>query len=201
MVQEILQGDDSNIIVYLAYYDLEGHPPAEFSARKIRHDPPSFGNARVAESIDNPEIISLNRTLLKELDYRGSLVSNEFKYDDRNGKLKFIEINPRSCMFQTLVEASGVNLPWIMYQELVLGKKVARSPQKNGIFWIHEATDVSRFRRNQERIPFREYISPYFSKKVFAVFALDDLKPSIMEWLSTCGAIIKLGAGLIRKLR
>jgi len=144
--------------------------------------------------------------MLKELDYRGSLVATEFKYDDRDGKLKFIEINARSAMSYALAEASGVNLPWIMYQDLVLGKKVRQSSQEVNIFWIHETVDISMLLRGgRQRLTIREYLSPYFSKKAFAVFARDDLKPAIMDWttflLSSCTYPIRWCAGLVRKPR
>jgi D-aspartate ligase len=201
MIQEIIQGDVSNMMGYYAYYDLEGRPLAEFTRRKIRQEPPLHGNARVAQSIQNPEIISLSRTLLKDLNYKGSLVYTEFKYDSRDGKLKFIEINARSVMSYSLAEACGTNLPWIMYQDLVLGKKVSQSPQKNNIYWIDETADIPRFfRRNKERLTIKQYLIPYFSKKVFAVFARDDLKPTIIEWknllISVCKATIRWCASI-----
>ena len=206
MIQERIEGEDSSLIGYAAYYDLAGDPLAEFTRRKIRQSPPSYGNAMVAESIHNPEIVSLSRKMLKELDYRGSLVATEFKYDGRDGKLKFIEINARSVMWYSLMEASGMNLPWIMYQDLVLGRKARQSSQEVGIFWVHERADIPMlFRRGRQRVTIREYLSPYFSKKAFAVFARDDLKPAIMDWttflLSSCTHPIRWCAGLVRKPR
>lgn len=206
MIQEIIGGDESKIIGYAAYYDLAGDPLAEFTKRKIRQSPPSYGNGSCQESIHNPEIVSLSRNMLKELDYRGSLVATEFKYDDRDGKLKFIEINARSAMSYSLAEASGINLPWIMYQDLVLGKKVRQSSQEVGIFWIHERADIPMIlRHGRQRVTIREYLSPYFSKKALAVFARDDLKPAIMDWtgflLSSCTYPIRWCAGLIGRLR
>ncbi|MDM8000188.1 MAG: hypothetical protein QUS33_09365, partial [Dehalococcoidia bacterium] len=183
MIQEVIEGSDSNIIGYAAYYDLSGDPVAEFTRRKIRQSPPSYGNAMVAESICNPEIVSLSRRMLRELGYAGSLVSTEFKYDDRDGRLKFIEINARSVMWYALVEACGVNLPWIMYQDLVLGVKERQVPQKVNVFWIHETADVlTPFRWHRQRPTVREYIHPYLAQKVFAVFARDDPKPAILDW-------------------
>ena len=165
MIQEIIEGDDSNIMQSAAYYDLEGQPLAEYTGRKIRQYPPSYGNARVAESILNPEILLLSRPLLKVLDYRGSLVNVEFKYDNRDGQLKFIEINARSTMWYSLVEASGMNLPWIMYQDLVLGKKVRQSSHKDNIFWIHETVDIFMlFHRDMKRVTLSS-IYPHISQK------------------------------------
>jgi D-aspartate ligase len=203
MIQEIIEGDDSNIIGYAAYYDLEGYPLAEFTRRKIRQYPRSYGNARVAQSIYNSEIITLSRTILKELDYKGSLVSTEFKYDDRDGKLKFIEINARSVMWYSLIEASGMNLPWIMYQDLVLGNKVRNSSQTTNIFWIHEQADIScLFRGDKGKASIKEYLSPYFSKKVFAVFTRDDIKPAFMEWCiglrDLCRTLLRRCARFVR---
>jgi hypothetical protein len=97
-------------------------------------------------------------------------------------------------------------LPWMMYQDLVLGKKIRQSSHEVGIFWIHETADIGMLaRRDVRRTSVREYLSPYFSKKVFAVLARDDLKPAMADWtrflLSSCTYPIRWGAGLIRKLR
>jgi len=206
MIQEIVKGDDSRIIGYAAYYDMAGRPVAEFTKRKIRQSPPLYGNGCCQESIHNPEIVSLSRKMLGELDYRGSLVATEFKYDDTDGKLKFIEINARSAMSYSLAEASGVNLPWIMYQDLVLGRKVGQSSQEVGIFWIHERADITTFLRvGRQGMTVREYFSPYFSKKILAVFARDDLWPAVVDWagflLSSCTYPIRWCLGLIGRLR
>jgi D-aspartate ligase len=206
MIQEIVQGDDSKLIGYAAYYDLAGRPVAEFTKRKIRQSPPLYGNGCCQESIDSPEIVSLSRKMLKELDYRGSLVATEFKYDDSDGQLKFIEINARSAMSCSLAEASGVNLPWIMYQDLVLGKKVSESSQEVGVFWIHERADTTTLlRAGTQGVTIREYFSPYFSKKVLAVLAHDDIWPAVMDWagflLSSCTYPIRWCLGLIGRLR
>jgi D-aspartate ligase len=193
MIQEIIEGKDSNIILYAAYYDLKGEPLAEFTGQKIRQTPPFFGNARVAKSITNNEIIDYSRKMLNKLNYSGSLVGVEFKYDNKDSKLKFIEINARSVMWYSLIEASGMNLPFIMYQDRVIGRKIRQNSYKKNIYWIHESVDIRYMirRPKNENLSFREYLKPYLSKKTFALFARDDWKPSINTFYSLFRSMFK----------
>jgi D-aspartate ligase len=200
MIQEIVEGNDTNIILYAAYYDSTGEPLAEFTGQKIRQNPPLYGNARVAKSIHNSEIMAFSRAMLKELNYGGSLVGTEFKYDDRDGKLKFMEINARSVMWYSLIEASGMNLPWIMYQDIALDKKTRQKSHKTNVFWIHETTDMPAIirRPKHEKSTTRDYLAPYFSKRSFAIFARDDWMPAIMGWRPALLYFLKLPVRLCR---
>jgi len=82
VLQEIIPGPPSNGVNYNSY--LINHVPvAEFTAKKIRIDPPFFGSPRVIVSQKIPEIIEPGRKLLAALNYEGfSCV--EFKKDQRD---------------------------------------------------------------------------------------------------------------------
>ena len=84
---------------------------------------------------------------------------------------------PRSGM---LAIASGVNFPWLIYQDLVLNQQCDIADYKVGTYWIDFWTDIynSIFRRKKEKIRFRDYIGPYFAKnKVFSDLNFEDLNP------------------------
>ena len=182
MVQEIIKGPDSNIVLYAAYYDMDGNYLAEFTGQKIRQYPPGFGTARVAKSIEfHDELACYSRKILKRVAYRGCLVGTEFKYDDKDGKLKLVEINARSVKWYSLIEASGMNLPWIMYKDRIFQEKSYQQDYISDVYWIDEAADIATtiFNRKKENIAYRDYLKPYYSKKVLAVFSKNDIKPSI----------------------
>jgi len=183
MVQEIIPGADDQIYVYGSYYDLNNKPLAEFTGRKLRQIPPTFGVTRVIESTYTDKVIDLSRRLLRKLSYTG-LCDVEFKKDPRDNKYKLIEVNARSGMWMGLSIESGVNLPWIMYKDLVDHKKVEVNGYDVGVKWIHIRDDLEAIIRyhKQENLKAMEYLSPYLHKKTYAVFALDDLKPFIREW-------------------
>jgi hypothetical protein len=87
-----------------------------------------------------------------------------------------------------------------------LGRKVSQSSQEVGVFWIHERADITTLLRvGRQGMTIREYFSPYFSKKVLAVLARDDLWPAVVDWagflLSSCTYPVRSCLGLIGRLR
>ena len=197
LIQELIQGNDDQLHAYIAYYDKKSRPLAEFTGRKLRQSPPFLGIGRVAESTKTEEIIAPSRRILKELSFVG-LCALEYKKDPRDGKFKLLEINGRSFMWMGLPIKCGIDFPWIMYNDLVWNKTLPVSTYKAGIKWIHETVDIRRGvqRHNGEKLLTRDYLSPYFGPKTFAVFAWDDWKPAVREWypifLSVLRKIVKL---------
>jgi len=183
MVQEIIPGPDNLIYPYVAYYDSKSEPLAEFTYRKIRQDPPFLGICRVGESTNTAEIIAPSRKILTALPFIG-LCEIEYKKDPRDGRFKLLDINGRNTMQLGLSIKCGVDLPWIMYNDLVENNKLHISEYETGVKWINEIADITNFvlHRKQEKWTIREYLSPYFSRKTFAFFDRDDWRPAIKNW-------------------
>jgi predicted ATP-grasp superfamily ATP-dependent carboligase len=121
----------------------------------------------------------LTEELLTRANYRGYF-SNEFKLDPRDGQLKLIENNCRMPRSGMLAIASGVNFPWLIYQDLVLNQQADVTHYRIGTYWIDFWSDIynSLFRRKQEEIRLRDYLRPYFARnKVFSDWNVEDLKP------------------------
>jgi D-aspartate ligase len=204
LIQEIIPGGDDQLYAYIAYYDKEGIPLAEFTGRKLRQNPPFLGIGRVVESTQTEEILAPSREIIKGLSWTG-ICAFEYKKDARDGRFKLLEINGRSFLWIGLPTKCGVDLPWIMYNDLVWNKKLPVSGYKTGVKWIDEAPDIVAAIRHprREKALTRKYFSPYFSDKTFALFVRDDWKPALMEWrrlfLSALKKIFKYASDSFKK--
>ena len=177
MIQELIPGDDGQGVNYNSYF-VNGKPIAEFTAQKVRIEPPFFGSPRVLVSKMIPEIIDPGRRLLKRLNYNGYSCM-EFKKDSRDGIYKLMEINCRNNLSGALAVKCGIDFPWIMYKHLMWGETYYSSTFESDVFWIDILHDLVRFfvSRKEEKYRLKDYLRPYLSKKVFAVFNLKDPMP------------------------
>ena len=115
ILQEVIEGPDTNHFKYCSYTTSGGEILAEFTLQKIRQNPIHFGVGAVVESIYKPELIETGRKLFSAIGFIG-VGSAEFKLDNRDGKLNLIEINPRYWQQNYLATACGMNFPLIDYQ-------------------------------------------------------------------------------------
>ncbi len=183
MLQEIIPGDDTDVVNYNAYFD-EGKPLVEFTAEHIRNAPPQWGSPRVALSKSIPEIIEPGRKILQAMGFYG-YACTEFKKDARDGVYKLMEVNGRHNLSTLLALRCGINFPWLQYCHLVENESPTVHNYKTGIYWIDINRDIGysiKYLR-QERYSFKQYLRPYFNKHVFAIFDLKDLKPFIKRCL------------------
>jgi hypothetical protein len=85
-----------------------------------------------------------------------------------------------------LATSSGVNFPWITYNDLVLNKQLEIDDYIVNQYWIEFYADIYNilFNRKKDNIKFKDYLRPYLSKhKAFAVFSLKDPKPFLKQTL------------------
>ena len=180
VLQEIIPGSDENLYKMQGYVNSKGELVGKFFYRKLRQNPPRFGIARVGVSVDRyPEVEELTDKLLRHTNYRGYF-SNEFKLDPRDGQLKLIENNCRMPRSGMLATKSGVNFPWLMYQDLVLGVQEDVTEYKTGTYWIDLWSDVYNLvtGKDEEDIDLREYFAPYLARdRVFSDLNVSDLRP------------------------
>lgn len=177
MLQEIIPGDDMNVVNYNAYF-WEGRPLVEFTAQHIRNAPPWWGSPRVVLSKEIQEVIEPGRKIMQALNFNG-YACTEFKKDQRTGVYKLIEVNGRHNLSTSLAVQCGINFPYIQYRHLLMNETPTQSDYRKGVYWIEIILDVTnslKFLR-QERYSLSEYLRPYFRPNVFATFSLTDLGP------------------------
>ena len=138
LIQEWIPGGTENIVVMGGYVGADSEPLAYFTARKIVQSPDEyFGTGCIVRSEEIPELVEPTRRLWKALSYRG-MAEVEYKLDRRSNEYKLIEINTRHWDQHELGRASGVNLSWTAYTDLIGGdvrfKKMPTTPTN----WIAE---------------------------------------------------------------
>ncbi len=182
IIQEVIQGPDTNHFKYCSYTKSTGEVLAEFTLRKIRQNPIHFGVGAVVESEHYPKLLELGRKLFRGIGYRG-IGSAEFKLDEKDGKLKLIEINPRYWQQNYLSTACGQNFPYIHYLDLT-GQSVIQSNNfQVGIKWVNRYMDLDSFfsYRKEGTLSFSGWRRSLRGKKVYADFTWNDPIPLLFE--------------------
>ena len=117
LAQELIPGPETCIESYHAYVDERGNIVGEFTGKKIRTLPAAYGDSTALETSDAADLRTLGRALLKRLKFRG-VAKLDFKRGP-DGRLHLLEINPRFNLWHHLGAVAGVNLPALVYSDLV----------------------------------------------------------------------------------
>jgi predicted ATP-grasp superfamily ATP-dependent carboligase len=135
VIQECIPGTEQNIAVAGLYVDRAGRCHSIFTAKKYRQYPPDFGSASYIESKWLPDIAKLSEDLVGKLGYRG-ICGTEFKWDVEDACWKLIEINCRPTLWFSITRATGVDIVWDAYRDLMGHPTVARrGTQIEGVRW------------------------------------------------------------------
>lgn len=183
MVQSIILGPNTNIFHVNAYIGTQGDLQGLMTLRKIRQFPVDYGVGTCAESLRNPEVVELGMRFFSGLGYRG-VGSIEFKRDDRDGRFKFIELNPRFSQQNLLATACGVNLPYIQYMDLVGQPLPPVTHFKEGVKWMDVLFDYYSYKEYASRgeMTFGDWVRSWNRVRSFPVFAPTDLGPWITKY-------------------
>lgn len=178
MIQEVVLGTDSNNCKVCTYMNKDSEPILVFTLKKLRNFPCRFGVGSVVESAFLPEVAELGLRFLKGVEYVG-VGSIEFKKDNRDNKLKMIELNSRLWLQNSLPERCGMNFPYTMYMDLTGEKVKPRDTCREGVKWVSMRMDYASFRgyHSMGELSYGEWINSLRGEKVFEVFSWDDPKP------------------------
>ena len=137
IAQSLIIGPDENHFKYCAYRNRNGEIQAEFMLQKLIQYPIGFGIGAATKSIFNEELLRQGRALFDSIDYLG-VGSAEFKLDNRDGKLKLIELNPRYWQQNYQATACGENFPMVQYQGGVKSNRTGKT-FKTDLIWMNRA--------------------------------------------------------------
>ena len=207
LLQEYLPGPPDCHYFIDGFVDRSGSILAVFGRRRIRMNPPDFGNSTCTISVPieevGPAIASLER-LLQGLRVRG-IFSAEFKRDPTDGIFKMLEMNARPWWYIGFAEACGMNMPLLSYQDALRLPMEAVPDYRTGVRCVFVQRDwgACQALRKAGRIGLRECIRDWiWSEKPIA--AWDDPMPAFWD-----AAILLWGAldkalpreGVFRKIR
>jgi predicted ATP-grasp superfamily ATP-dependent carboligase len=94
------------------FVDRAGRLNATFARRRLRMHPPDFGNSTYMVSVARDRVadaIATIQRLVERVGYRG-IFSAEFKYDDRDGLFKILEVNARPWWYVEFAARCGVDV-------------------------------------------------------------------------------------------
>lgn len=197
ILQEIIEGPDTDKRVYCSCYDRNGRRSGGAIFRELRCRPTGFGPASVTEPIDDPETDGVCDRFLRSIGYSG-ICEIEMKYDSRDGKVKLIEANPRLSGSGDAAPYAGVHLCWLHYLDLI-GKEVA-PVQADGRDFRHivlrKDIDTIRAYRQEGLITWGQVVRSY--KPPLAFFDFD-----WRDWRYSAGTLYTAGrsmaAGVVRQ--
>ena len=183
MIQEFLPGGPNYLFSFCPLFK-NGKVLAKITAKRARQHPMDFGHASTyAEIVDIPEIEVIGEKFLRRISYYG-LSEVEFKLDPRDDKYKVLEINARVWGWHTLAIRAGIDLPYLLYQDM-LGEEVRTNSSLKNAKWIRLMTDIPTVISEicKGRMKIKDYLNSLKGKKEFAVFSLKDPLPFVAELL------------------
>ncbi len=187
IIQEIIPGDAKQLYTISCYSNTEGRIVAYSIGHKIRQYPPDAGTILSGHVIPHDELFELADRFIQRLGFYG--ISNiEFKQDPRDNTFKLMEINARPGMWNYSATASGVNLFYYLYSEL-MGKKYndVFSSSKE-LIWTVLSKDFYYSLFGFKRKGYKEYslslndwLKSLKGKKVFAILSFKDPLPCLAQ--------------------
>src|SRR5205814_8760870 len=150
VAQEHVEGGEQHIESYHAYVDFGGAVAGEFTGRKIRTRPARFGQTTALEITAAPDIRDLGRRAMADLGLTG-VAKLDFKRAP-SGELLLLEVNARFNLWHLPGAVAGVNLPALVYADLVgLPRPAVRRPRP-GVHWTVAWHDLSAARAGRESL-------------------------------------------------
>lgn len=162
-------------------FDRYSQLKASFVQKEIRHFPLEKGPSTVQESIWCPELVEKATAFMQKLNWYG-VAEVEFMIDPRDGKAKFMEINPRFWGSLYLSILAGVDFPWLLYRLVMDGDVPEVHHYTTGLKcrWLLPG-DILHFIYNKNRFAMDP---PFFCAKKSGIY--DDII-SLKDPLPTLG--------------
>ena len=196
-VYDLIPGDDSRIYAYCTYINTRDEQCGGLTIRKLRQGPPFFGSARVAEVVaDQPILREMTTEFLSRTGFRG-IAAAEFKLDPRDGSFRFMEVNGRSVVYNSLLRKAGMDVADLTWADYMTGEPVRVRPNNWPGVWADLHADVlySLLYRRHDPISVRRFLAPYRRPTIDAVWSASDPAPSIAQWIWSA----RRGIGALRR--
>jgi predicted ATP-grasp superfamily ATP-dependent carboligase len=184
IIQEIIPGSPKNLYSLGSFFDQKSLK-SSFVGRRSRQLPMDFGIVSTyVEITKQPKVLERGTKILRSLNYYG-LSEVEFKYDQRDGEYKLLEINPRTWKWHSIGLLKGINLPLLLYCDLTKQniREKPRNQKKCKLKWIDISSDlyVSIKGILKGNVSMGEYMKSLKGKKVSGTLVRDDPLPFLIE--------------------
>ncbi len=180
IVQEWVEGPDSNLYSCNCYFNAQCEPLVTFVARKLRQWPPVTGESCLGEECRDDVVLNETVRLFRCAQLRG-LGYVEIKKSARTGKYFVIEPNiGRPTGRSAIAEAGGVELLYTMYCDaLGLPLPENREQKYTGVKWLdlRRDTQSALYHMQEGDLTLGGWWRSLQGKKAHALFAWNDLGP------------------------
>ena len=176
LVQEIIQGPDSNALYFTSYHNKKHQCLGYFCGRKIRIYPIHFGVATYFKTEPSDPIKHQCLRLLQENKYVG-VAGIEMKLDERDGIYKLIEVNTRFSLIDVIGKRLGVNIYYITYLDIIDKSQRPKLPNfKKSYSWIALLGEMKVIPKYYKEglTTIREWVSSLLGNVYFADIYLDE---------------------------
>lgn len=140
LAQQLVPGAETRVESYHVYVNEAGETVGEFTGRKIRTLPVTYGDSTAVEITDTADVRALGRELVRRLGLRG-VAKLDFKRGN-DGLLYLLEVNPRFNLWHHPGAAAGVNLPALVYGDLVGRPRPDVPRAQAGVRWCKPWKDA-----------------------------------------------------------
>jgi D-aspartate ligase len=137
IIQEFIPGDDSYMYVLTGYCDKEGEVKLMALGNVLmeEHTPRGLGNHSVIINEVNEDLCKEVSILLKGIGYVGYF-NFDIKYDSRDGRYKFLELNIRQGRSNYYVTGAGYNLAKYVVDDYIYDKEIEYTLATNKKLWL-----------------------------------------------------------------
>lgn len=180
VVQEMIPGGGATQFSYTGLWN-RGRPCASMVVRRTRQYALTFGTGTFVETIDKPEIEDIAVRLLESFDYHG-LVEAEFKFDERDGLYKVLDVNTRIWTWIGLGEAAGVDFPWLAWR-METGDIPEMTRGRAGVSWRYLPRDILAAVQEIKAgtLGAGDFMRSLLRRSAAASLALDDPLPGLVD--------------------
>ena len=178
IIQEYIEGDQSNIWVSLGYRSTSGFFSPIVTGFKYLMFPSKGGIMAIGKLQKSDILEELSKKLITKMNYYG-IFGLEFKYSKTNNKYYFIEMSPRTELFHNMTLLANIDLPMLAFNDLVLNKKevIIQIDYSKNKFWINTRNSIESIIESFRIFDILKIIKILFYPKVFQHFLVEDLKP------------------------
>jgi D-aspartate ligase len=182
LVQELIPGNGDAQLGYGAFFK-DGREIASMTVKRLRQHPRDFGRSSTfVRTCDLPGIRAVSARFLRSINYYG-LVDIDYKYDQRDGLTKLLDVNARTWSYHSLGHRAGVDFAWMLYADQIGVSLEQEIHARSDVSWIRLATDVPMAAKELAggRLDWRAYVRSLRRPDVESVFCRDDPAPALAE--------------------
>ncbi len=184
LIQEFIPGEDW---MFDGYFDQGSRCAFGVTGKKIRRFPVNTGVTSLGVCIRNETVVSMTADFMKAIGYHG-ILDIGYRYDQRNGTYKVLDVNPRiGCTFRLFTATNGMDVARALYLHLT-GQPVGPAQAAEGRKWVVEDFDLVSALRSWRggTLTFQDWMRSFRGVQEAACFAFDDPLPFLLMPISNC---------------